>query len=286
MKTFQTPGPIAAVIELGVGDIKVNASDRDDCTVSIRPRDEGKQADVRAAETTLVEFNNGDLIIRAIKNWRRFTGPNKNDGSIVVEVNLPTGSSLNATTAMGYVNCEGELADTGVKTGMGDIRLDRVGTLTAKTSLGDVIVDDVAADAKVSTSSGTLRLGAIKGSATIKNSNGTIAVAECGHHAHMRTACGDIAIGRALSSVSASSAAGDIRISEVSAGSITVRTGAGTVEIGVREGTAAWLDVTTRYGSVRNGLTTATGPDTSDSTVEVRARTGGGDVIINRAAAA
>lgn len=283
MKTFQTPGPITAVIQIGVGDIRVFASDRDDTTVTIRPRDEGKSADAQAAASALVEFANNTLLIKTVKPWKRFTGANKHDGSIIVVVNLPTGSLLDSTTGMGLVQCEGELADTGVKTGMGDIRLDRVGALTARTGLGDVIVDRVDSDAKVSTSSGTLRLGVVAGSATIKNANGTVEVAECGRYAQIRTACGDISIGRALSSVSAVSAAGDIDISEVSAGSVTVRAGAGAIEIGVREGAAAWLELSAKYGSVRNGLTAAPGPDAADTTVEVRARTGGGDITVKRA---
>lgn len=285
MTTFQTSGPIAAKIEIGCGDIKVSASDRTDCVFTIAPRDEAKPADLQAVSTAIVEFTNGVLLLKAAKT-RRFVGPSKKSGSVVVKVELPSGSSLEATTGMGFVHCEGELADTATKTGMGDIRLDRVGALAAKTGFGDVCVDGVAKDATVSTGAGSVRLGAIKGFATIKNSNGTVDVAECAHATHIRTASGDIAIGRALSSVTAGSAAGDIRISEVSAGSVTVRTGAGSIQIGIREGAAAWLEVASKYGSVRNGLTAFPGPTESESTVEVRARTGAGDITINRANAA
>ena len=54
----------------------------------------------------------------------------------------------------------------------------------------------------------------------------------------------------------------------------------------MREGTTAWLDVATKYGSIRNGLDAAPGPDESVDTVEVRARTGGGTITISRAGAA
>lgn len=283
MTTFQTPEPIAAVIEIGSGDIRVTASDRSDCSVTVRPRDEAKSADVQAAASALVDFTTGVLTIKAVKTWRRYTS--KNDGSLMVEVDLPSGSSLTASTGMGLVHCEGELADTDVRTGMGDVRLDRVGSLKARSGFGDVAVD-AADDAKVTTGSGTVRLGSIEGSATVKNSNGTVEVAQCGRDMHIRTASGNIAIGRALASVTAVSAAGDITISEVSVGSVTARTSAGAIAIGVREGAAAWLEVASKYGSVRNGLTASPGPSESDSTVEVRARTGAGDITSNRAIAA
>lgn len=286
MKSFPTQGPITTSIELMAGDIKVNASDREDCVVDLRPRDESKPADVQAAKTALVEFASGVLTIKTLKPWRRFTGPNKSDGALIVEVSLPTGSALDATTGMGLIHCEGELADVSAKTGLGDIRLDHAAVFTAKTGLGDVDVDRVSGDAKVSTGSGAVRVGAIEGSATIKNANGLISIGECGRFAQVRTACGDVFIERALSSVNVASAAGDVRVQEVSAGSVSIRTGAGSIEIGVREGAAAWLELTARYGSVRNGLTTANGPEAADSTVEVRARSGGGDISVHRADAA
>lgn len=286
MTTFQTCGPIAAVIELGCGDVKISASDRTDCVVVIAPRDAAKQVDVQAAGSALVEFTNGILEVRTVKPWRRFIGPTKNDGSVVVSVELPSGSSLTATTSMGLVHCEGELTDADIKTGMGDIRADRVGALSAKTGFGSIAVESITKDATVKTGSGSIRLGVIDGSAIVKNSNGTVEVAQSGRDTHIRTANGNIVVGRALGSLSAGSAAGAIRIAEVSAGSVVVRTGIGAIEIGIRDGVAAWLDVNSKYGSVRNALTVATGPAESESTVEVRARTGAGDITIDRASAA
>ncbi len=283
MSTFQTSGPIAAVLELRVGDITVAACDRDDCTVSIRPRSMDRPADVAAAGDVKVDFINGTLTITSVKPWQRVIGPSKGDGALDVEVNLPTGSSLKATTGMGLVHSEGELTDTIARTGIGDIRLDRVGALNAKSGLGDVTVGRVDSEAKVATTSGSLRLGVLAGSATVKNANGAVEIDECRRFTHVRAANGDITIGRALSSMTAVSAAGDIRIDEVSAGSVTARAGAGAIDIGIREGTAAWLELSARYGTVRNDLTSTSGPESSESTVEVRARCAGGDVTVHRA---
>lgn len=283
MNTFQAQGPISARIELLSGDIRVSASDRTDVVVAIAPRDKGKPADVEATRTAHVEFVNDVLDLKTTKSWQRLTGPSKRDGSIVVNVELPSGSSLSAKTGMGFVHCEGELATTATESGIGDIRLDQVGELTAKTGFGDVVVDGIAKNAKVSTGTGTIRLRAIDGSAKVKNANGAVEVGECARTMQVRTSNGNIDIGRALSSVTAGSAAGDVRIAEVSAGSVTVRTGAGAIDIGIREGAAAWLEVNSKYGSVRNGLTSSAGPTESESRVEVRARTGVGDITINRA---
>lgn len=52
--------------------------------------------------------------------------------------------------------------------------------------------------------------------------------------------------------------------------------------VGIREGTAGWLDVRSQFGSVRNSLDAADGPGSAVETLELRARTASGDVVIRR----
>ncbi len=59
MPTFDTPEPISVTVELGVGDIRIVASDRTDTTVEVRPGDETKKSDVAAAQQTRVEYASG-----------------------------------------------------------------------------------------------------------------------------------------------------------------------------------------------------------------------------------
>jgi hypothetical protein len=56
----------------------------------------------------------------------------------------------------------------------------------------------------------------------------------------------------------------------------------GDLDIGIAEGTAAWLEVNTGFGHVRNQLDNTTRPDHTDDTAEVRARTSYGDITIHR----
>jgi len=62
-----------------------------------------------------------------------------------------------------------------------------------------------------------------------------------------------------------------------------LETAAGELEVGIREGTAAWLDVSSHYGRVRNSLDETDSPEQSEATVEIRARTSYGDINIRRA---
>ncbi len=50
MPVFDTPEPIIATIEVGVGDIRIAASEREDTVVEVRPSDSSRSADQQAAE--------------------------------------------------------------------------------------------------------------------------------------------------------------------------------------------------------------------------------------------
>ena len=122
----------------------------------------------------------------------------------------------------------------------------------------------------------------VAGPAVLKNGNGETWVGHAGSELRINSANGDIAAEHAAASITANTANGDIRIRELVRGSATLRTAAGRIEIGIRPGTAARLDVHTQYGKVRNEMTAAEGPAGTDEQAEVRARTAFGDILIHR----
>ena len=186
---------------------------------------------------------------------------------------------------MGDFRGEGDLGECRLKTAMGRISLERTGRLHASTSFGDVTVELINGDAEVTTGSGKVRVREIRGAAVIKNGNGDSWVGEVARDLRLKAANGDIAVDRALAAVSAKTANGSIRVGEVVRGEIVLETAAGELEVGVREGTAAWLDVMSQFGRIQNLLTASDGPEQSEASVEVRARTGMGDIVIRRSAA-
>jgi DUF4097 and DUF4098 domain-containing protein YvlB len=98
----------------------------------------------------------------------------------------------------------------------------------------------------------------------------------------VKSANGDVIIDDAGGDVTAKTANGNVRLGQVARGSVSIETASGAVEIGVREGTAAWIDATTKFGRVRNDLTPTDDPGESAETVQVHARTSFGDVLIAR----
>ncbi|XVQ08331.1 DUF4097 family beta strand repeat-containing protein [Spirillospora sp. CA-255316] len=279
MPVFETPDPITATIELLCGHVWIRASDRADTVVEVQPTDESAAGDVQFAEQTRVEYAAGRLHVKAPRNTiRSLFGRSP---SIEVTVELPAGSRVDAKGAA-HFRGEGRLGDSSFDTAAGSIRLDRTGRLKLRSAAGDVRVNRSDGHTDVRTSTGKIWFGAIDGTAVARTSNGDITVGEATGEIRLNTAHGDITVDRALDAVGARTAFGNVRIGEAVRGAITLETRFGELEIGIPEGTAAWLDVGSRHGSVRSELETSDGPPESGETVEVHARTGYGDILIHR----
>lgn len=281
MPTFDTPEPISVTVDIGVGDTRIIAADRSDTIVDIRPSNGSKKADIEAAEQTRVEYADGRLLVKTPKNWKQYT-PFGGHGSIDVAIKLPTGSRFHGDSTMGTFDSEGRLGECRIKTAMGDIRLERTGTLQAKTDYGDVTVDRAEGHVDVTTGSGEVRIREIDGTAAIKNSNGDTRVETVAGDLRVKAANGDVSVGQTSASVVAKTANGNVRLGDVIQGSIVLETACGELEVGIREGSAAWLDASSQYGSVHNSLEASSGPEHSDKTVQLRARTAYGDIVIRR----
>ncbi|MDT0317050.1 DUF4097 family beta strand repeat-containing protein [Streptomyces millisiae] len=281
MPAFDTPEPISVTARVEAGSIQFTASDRRDTVVEVRPRDPKKDQDVRAADQTEVTYASGALTVRTPKQ-RYLVG---RTGTVDVTVELPTGSHVDMTGAWAQVLGEGRLGEVHVKTSSGDARFDTTGPLRLTASHGSITVDRVQGMAEITTSSGSMRVGLVDGPAVLKNSHGTTTVGAAIGELRVRGANGDINIERAESSVAATTAHGTLRVIDVVRGTIDLETSYGAIEIGIRAGTAAWLDVSSGHGQVRNTLTASDSPEETEDTVKVRARTRHGNIDVRRARA-
>jgi DUF4097 and DUF4098 domain-containing protein YvlB len=280
MPTFETPQPIVATIDIPVGDVRIRADDGAHTTVDVRPSDPTNDEDVKVAEQTRVECAGGRLLVRApkLRSWRaRGTG-----GSVDVTVELPAGSRLEASGQLTDFGADGRLGDSRVKTGIGQIQLDEAGAVSLKSGFRDIVVGSASGHAEVTAGSGDVRLRELADSAVIKNSNGDISIGSVGGDARLTAANGAIAVDAAGGSVVAKSATGNVRLGAVARGSVVLETGLGDLEVGIPQGTAAWLDLRSAAGRVQNELEAAEAPGPSAETVEVRARTAVGNVLITR----
>ncbi|QPP07721.1 DUF4097 family beta strand repeat protein [Streptomyces bathyalis] len=280
MPTFDTPEPISVTAHVGAGSIRFTASDRLDTVVQVRPGNPKRDKDVRTAEQTEVKYVSGVLTVRTKE--RRLVGPT---GSVDVAVELPAGSRVDMTGSWTQVLGEGRLGEVRLKTSGSDVRLDTTGPLRLTASHCSITVDQVEGNAEITSSSGSLRVGTVEGTAVLKNSHGTTTVGAVIGDLRVSGAHGDIDIARAESSVAATTAHGTLRVADVARGTVQLETNYGAIEVGIREDTAAWLDVSSTHGQVRNRLAASDAPEQTEDAVKVRARTNWGTIDVLRARA-
>ena len=279
MPTFTTPSPIDLAINLAVGAIEIVASDRADTVVTVSPTNPDKPVDRRGATETTVEFDGQRLTIKGPKPRIAVFGPNE---SVDLTVELPSGSRLAAELAVGNVYSRGLLGASRVKASTGQVELDATGDLWVRASHGNAVVSSANGDVEIIADHGQIRLATVSGDATLKASHGSVRIDAVGGDTEAKLSYGDLEIGSAYGSVTAKTAYGRIAIDEVSSGSVQVESGFGQVQIGVRAGVAAWLDVSSKEGRVRNDLDGDSAPTGSEKSVAVRARTQFGDIHIQR----
>jgi DUF4097 and DUF4098 domain-containing protein YvlB len=239
-----------------------------------------KAVDRRGAEETAVDFDGRRVTITGPRPRISWIGPTE---SVDVKVELPTGSRFTAEIAVGGVRTVGRLGATRIKCSMGPVDLDTTGDLWLRAGHGNATVGTAEGGLEATADHGQIRVGTVTGDAILKASHGSILVAESGGDLDAKLSYGDLEITKALASVSAKTAYGSIQLREVSSGSIQVESGFGQVTVGVRPGVAAWLDLSSKDGHVRNELDGDHAPDASEQTVAVRARTQYSDISIQRA---
>jgi DUF4097 and DUF4098 domain-containing protein YvlB len=280
MPEFQTPEPISVILDLGAAYVRISAGERTDTVVEVRPTNAHDDSDVQAVKEVRVDYSNGTL---------RVTGPkartfdfSRKSRSIDLDIALPSGSRVTAEMQFGDFHGAGRLGETRIKTSAGNLALGDTGPLRLSTAAGHISADDVDGDADVTTGSGRVRIGDVAGTASAWNSNGETTIGAVAGNLRVRGANGDISVQRAGAGVDAKTSNGSVRIGEVVRGTVSLGTAMGDLEVGIAEGTAAWLDVHTSFGRVRNRMENAVGPDETDRTVEVRGRTSYGDITVHR----
>jgi DUF4097 and DUF4098 domain-containing protein YvlB len=260
MPTFATPAPIAATVQVAGARVRVTASDRTYTVVLVEPINAASRSDVKVADKTKVEFAGGRLSVKT-------TVAGHKNGSVAVTIDLPTGSSLVAYLAHSDVHVDGSVGECELHMASGRVQLDRVDALQANIAAGEVGIAEVA------------------GRADIDGSRGQVRIGHASSDLELSSASGGLDVGRADGNVTATTASGAIRIGRLTRGHAELMNGSGDIEVGVGAGTAAYLDVTSERGSVRNSVPAQQDPQTSEHKVSVHARTRHGDIVIHRAAA-
>jgi DUF4097 and DUF4098 domain-containing protein YvlB len=287
VSNFDTPSPISVALDLYAADVRLAVSDRADTIVEVRPGDPDQAADVKAAENTRVGYDEGARTLSVVCKKPRNRFVNFSSGrpeSIDVLIRLPTRSALRGEADLGDFQADGALGAVAIKVDLGTVHLGETGPLRLRNGVGKVTVEGVSGSAEVHCGSGDLRIGAVDGTAEIVNGSGRIQLGVVTGPANIKNSNGSVYVERALSDITAASSNGEVRIGEVVRGDVSAATRNGGVEVGVREGSAAWLELHTEVGRVYNELDSTDAPEAGEPVdkVAVRAGTKLGDITIRR----
>ncbi|MCL3862492.1 DUF4097 family beta strand repeat-containing protein [Actinotalea sp. K2] len=279
MPTFPAPSPVPVYVDVPFGNLHVVAGERDDVVVTILPADPTKSGSVRAAEETRVGRDGSAVTIVYPAAWKQYVLPFAAGGAIVT-IELPAGSDLRGKA--GTLYAEGRLGDVELTLNGGEARVDEAHRLDLKVTAGSVVVGKVTGAADVRASAGAVRITELVGDGTIRAANGATTVGSFTGTLHVAGAHAEIVIGSVNGTLTAKSAHADIRVDSLASGSVTLTSSYGSIEVGVPEGTAAWLDVTSEHGAIRNHLLPTESPVDHEATAEIHVRAGYGDVIVRR----
>jgi len=263
MPEFPVSEPISATVRISSGSLRFVAEQRDSVVVDVRPGNSSDAARQAAAET-IVEMTGDGLIIET-PQARGFIV--RRSPSVDITVRLPTDSRIMARSASADVTVDGRLASADINTASGDLRIDHVtGDLRRHSASGDTHFRRVDGTMNADGASGDVRGGIVGGDFTSKSASGDVIIEAVG------------------GSVRATSASGDFQLGNVARGQTNIHSASGDVTIGVAEGTAVWMDVSTISGDTRSELNVSdSSPSGSSATLELSIRTVSGDVVIRRA---
>jgi hypothetical protein len=271
--SFETPKPISMRLHIPSGSMTVTATDGGHTTVRLEPL-QGGDREREFARNVPIELREGphgpELHVEVHERTSlRSLLSGKRIPDLRLEVQAPTGSSLDASTASADVETRGRLADA-----------------TVASASGDIVLEHITGDARVKTASGDLEAGEIGGLMSFATASGDMRVERLGGRGDVKGVSGDVGVGEAAADLSVQTVSGDQEIGCASQGQIALKSVSGDVVVGILPGAIVELDVNTVSGALRSELDVSDVPPAGDGPrIAVRGRTVSGDVLIRRAPA-
>lgn len=175
MQKFDTPTPIAAVLDIPAGRVQVIAADRADTTVDVLPANPAKSRDVQTAAQTTVAYADGVLHVHTPEPNKQLFGPS---GSLEVTIQLPAGSRIEAKAASAELRGVGRLGDVAFDGAYRQIKIDEAASVRLTATDGDVEVGRLGGPAEISTARGNIRIAeAVGGTVVLRTQSGDISIA-------------------------------------------------------------------------------------------------------------
>jgi len=269
-KTFPVPGPIELNCGFGAGAVTIQAVEQAaHATVRIVADDPDLPVDrlfrVELVGNRLEVQENRDEAGSLLRSILR--GGSSDRRRVKIGVELPAGSGARIAVGSATIAGRGRLGDCEVSNGSGGVTFELVeGTLRTRGGSGELSVDRLTGAAHIRGGSGAVRLGEVDGALSISVGSGKVRVGTA--HGNTRVRSGSAAV-----------------TVEVAEGDVDVACSSGPVTVGIRPGWNAKLDVATGSGRLRTEMPmTESAPAAGGERITIRARTGSGNITVQRAA--
>jgi hypothetical protein len=184
--------------------------------------------------------------------------------SVTVRAIVPKGCALGVGGAALDVAARGVLGRTLVALASGDLDMEAVAALDAKSASGDISVESCAGRCRVTSASGDLRLGRIDEDLTASTASGDVRADRVGGTAEVRTASGAVSLNECCGPV------------------ISVKSLSGDISVGIPGGRRVEADMTTLSGSVHLPEKRGAGA-VANQVVRLQVRSVSGDIEVRRA---
>lgn len=249
---FAVAGPVTVEVRVAGGELSIRTAENGDARVSLSGPE-------RLLDATRVSLTGQTLSIRQEKEKSLLAllggGDLRGliDGSLQIDVVVPTGSSLDLTTASANAQLTG-----------------RFGRVTAKSASGAVTV-----------------AGEVNDDITVRNVSGDVDIAHARANVRYQSVSGALSVARADGSVTAASVSGDVALGALSAGTVQIQSVSGDIELGVARGSELEVDANSSSGELASEVELSDRRDSSAGEpaglVVIRVRTVSGNVHIRRA---
>jgi hypothetical protein len=224
--------------------------------VAVRPVRAKFATDARAVEAaaaSTVEEGNGVVVVRVPDPPGR-----GRSGQVLVEVDVPTGTSVTVESGEAEVVCTGPVGALEVVASSGSVHAESVrGPLIVRTGRGPVTVHECSGPVSITASGGVVVLRAVSGPATIRSTSGDVHLWWLGGSAEIATTTGNVRLGwdrGAGVGLDLGTSGGTVRASVTSSGGAPHRLRVATVSGDIRVDPA---DRPTRPGVTHHPQTSA-----------------------------
>lgn len=266
--TFTSEQPARLYVELGAGSLELTAGDVRTTTILLSGS---------GADDTDVTQDGDEIRVIAPRQRTGFLGLGTQE--VHARIQLPTDSQVITRTGSADQQLSGRLRLVRAHAGSGRVRVEQVEeTADLETGSGAMELTTGGADTRLKTGSGDIAVRTCRGPLAASTGSGDVTIEHAGADLAVKAGSGRVRIGTARSDVAVSTGSGDVEVDLLERGAVHAKTGSGRLRLGVAPDVPVWTDITTGSGRIHSDLVGAGEPEPGQDRLEIRARTGSGDV--------